>query len=98
MIISLVLTGLAATVVWEAFLQLVPVHVSVTLRPLLLVALCYGLARLEEGALLPLACAGVVVILRAVLRVEGPDKPSLTLPHLQRTKRPERSGRIPTLP
>lgn len=75
---TLVIISLAAFAVWEYLLDHAPVRIPPAVQPLIVVGLAAGGSLLDTRWLVPLAAAGAVALLHALVRTPTAERP-LTL-------------------
>lgn len=96
---ALLAIGLAAWIIWETFLTLIPLRIPGQVQPFLVAALCYGMIRwIDPFWLHVLDSVAVVALLHAYVQADQPTPSSLPRAHRRRQPGPAVGKRLPDLP
>lgn len=71
---QLIVLGLAAWVVWEWLLLILPFQILLFLQPLLVLGLTYGLQQVPDRRVLPCLAGAAVVAILHIMFARRPDQ------------------------
>jgi capsular polysaccharide biosynthesis protein len=99
MIVTLLLAGLGAWVVWEWIISILPLRVPPSMQPICVSGLTYiDVVVLPPAVRVALAATGVVALLHAFARSEEPDRTVIRRRPQAPSARVIPPSRIPDLP